>query len=103
MLAQYASSKNVPSPKYAVLLAGLFLLFGGLGMVLGVYVQWAVLLLVVFLVVVSVMMHNFWAVTDPTQKQMEMVNFLKNMALAGAALMTLAIEQPWAFSLPLSL
>lgn len=99
MMAQYAGSKKIPSPKYAVWLSGLFILFGGLGILLGVYVQWAVLLLVVFLVVVSLTMHNFWTVQDPMQKQMEQVQFLKNMALLGAALMALAIPEPWVLSL----
>ena len=98
-MAQYAGSKKVPSPKYAVLLSGLLILLGGLGILLGVYVQYAILLVVVFLAVVSFTMHNFWTVQDPMQKQMEMVQFLKNMALLGAALMALAIPEPWAYSL----
>lgn len=99
MMEQYAASKKVPSPRYAVWLSGLMILFGGLGMILGIYVQYAALLIVVFLAVVSVTMHNFWTVQDSMQKQMEMVQFLKNMALLGAALMALAIPQPWTFSL----
>ena len=99
MMAQYAGAKKVPSPKYAVLLSGLLILLGGLGILLGVYVQYAILLVVVFLAVVSFTMHNFWTVQDPMQKQMEMVQFLKNMALAGATLMALAIPEPWAYSL----
>lgn len=98
MMSQYASSKKVPYPKYAVVVSGLMILLGGLGIVLGVYVQYAVLLLVLFLLVVSVTMHNFWAVQDPMQKQMEMVQFLKNMALLGAALMFLTIPS-WELSL----
>jgi uncharacterized membrane protein YphA (DoxX/SURF4 family) len=101
MIAQYAGSKKVPSPKYAVWLSGLFILFGGLGILLGVQVQYAVSLLVIFLAVVSLTMHNFWAIQDPMQKQMEMIQFLKNMALLGAALMALAIPQPWAYRLAL--
>jgi putative oxidoreductase len=31
-------------------------------------------------------MHNFWTVTDPMMKQMEFANFMKNVAMAGAAL-----------------
>lgn len=98
MMSQYASSKKVPYPKYAVLVSGLMILLGGLGILLGVYVQYAVLLLVLFLFVVSVTMHNFWAVQDPMQKQIEMTQFLKNMALLGAALMFLTIPS-WEFSL----
>src|SRR3989344_4630380 len=85
MMAQYTASKKVPSAKSAVYISGLFLLLGGLGMILGVYTQFAVLLLVTFLVAVSLTMHNFWQIQDPQQKQMEMINFMKNMALAGAA------------------
>jgi len=32
-------------------------------------------------------------------KMIEMVNFMKNLALMGAALMMLAIPQPWPLSL----
>ena len=52
-----------------------------------------------FMLGVSPMMHNFWAVNDPMQRMHEMINFTKNMALLGSALMFLAIPQPWAFSL----
>jgi putative oxidoreductase len=31
-------------------------------------------------------MHGFWRETDPTAKQMEMTQFQKDVALAGAAL-----------------
>ena len=33
------------------------------------------------------MMHNFWSVQDPQQKMGDQINFFKNMALLGAALM----------------
>jgi putative oxidoreductase len=32
------------------------------------------------------MMHNFWAVPDPTMRQLQMVMFMKNLGLVGAAL-----------------
>lgn len=32
------------------------------------------------------MMHNFWTIQDPQAKQGEMINFFKNLSLAGAAL-----------------
>ena len=31
-------------------------------------------------------MHNFWAVTDPMMHQLQMVMFMKNLALVGGAL-----------------
>ncbi len=99
MLTNYAQSKNVPMPKAAVLFSGLLLLAGGLGIVLGIYVEWAVLALVVFLITISFKMHDFWNDTDPNMKMNNMQNFMKNMALMGAALMLLSIPMPWAYAL----
>jgi putative oxidoreductase len=99
MLAGYAASKGVPSPRAMVILTGLLLLIGGLSMLFGAYPTLGVAALVVFLVVVAFWIHNFWAVQDPMQRTVEMVNFGKNLALAGSALMFLAIPQPWPYSL----
>ncbi len=99
MLAGYAASKGVPSPRAMVILTGLLLLVGGLSVLFGAYPTLGVTALVVFLVVVAFWMHNFWTVQDPMQRTAEMVNFTKNLALAGSALMFLAIPQPWPLSL----
>lgn len=95
MMASYAQSKGVPSPKLSVIVSGLFILFGGLGMVFGVYTQMAIALIVVFLLVISFKMHAFWKIEDAQMKMAEMVNFSKNLALCGAALALLAIPTPW--------
>lgn len=99
MLSGYAASKGVKSPKMAVYFSGLLILLGGLGVLLGVWIQLAVFCLILFLVPVSFMMHAFWKITDQNTKMIENVNFKKNMALLGAALMLLAISTPWPFSL----
>ncbi len=96
-MAQYAQSKGVPAPKLATAGSGVLLLLGGLSVLLGFYPTIGLLLLIVFLVPTTLLMHNFWAVDDPMQRQMEMVNFLKNMALLGAALMLLTVER-WPYS-----
>lgn len=99
MLAGYAASKGVKSSLFAVLGTGALLCVGGLGVLLGVYVRWAVAALAIFLIGVSFTMHAFWKVADPGMKMSEQVNFNKNMALLGAAFMLLAIAAPWPFSL----
>jgi len=98
-LTHYAAMKKVPSPKLAVQAGGVLLLVGGLGIVLGAWIQWAVLALAFFLVPVSFAMHSFWGDQDPNMKMSDMVNFLKNMALLGAALMILSIPEPWMYSM----
>lgn len=98
-LSSYASSKGVPAPNIAVFITGLLLLLGGVGIVTGAYVVWAVIFLAAFLVPVSLIMHNFWKIFDPQTKAMERINFNKNMTLLGAALMFLIIPMPWPYSL----
>lgn len=92
-LSGYAASKGVPSPKAAVMVSGLMILFGGLGIILGVYPEVSVTLIAVFLVIVSFKMHDYWLDTDPAIKMANQINFMKNMALLGAALMFLSLPE----------
>jgi putative oxidoreductase len=62
-------------------------LVGGLSILLGYKAKYGAWLIVLFLAPVSFMMHNFWTYTDPMQMQMQMVMFMKNMSMLGAALL----------------
>ena len=44
-------------------------------------------------------MHSFWKLDDAQMKQIDMINFTKNMALVGALLMFLLLPHPWPMSL----
>ncbi|MFI5235098.1 MAG: DoxX family membrane protein [Gemmatimonadales bacterium] len=99
MMAGYSAAKGVPAPKLAVLGTGTLLLLGGLGVILGMWVQWALLCLVLFLVPVTFMMHAYWKVTDPAARMNERMNFLRNLALLGAIFMMYFIPTPWAMSI----
>jgi uncharacterized membrane protein YphA (DoxX/SURF4 family) len=63
-MSEYAKAKGTPFPKLAVAGTGVILLVGGLSMLLGVYPMIGIILLVIFLLGVSVMMHSFWNVDD---------------------------------------
>ncbi len=84
-MAGYAQARGVPSPRVAVQLSGLLLLVGGLSVLLGVWADLGALLLVLFLVPAAVLMHGFWRETDPGARQLETIQFTKDIALAGAA------------------
>jgi putative oxidoreductase len=58
----------------------------GAGLMLGVKTKTSALGVAGFLALASANMHDFWDVTDPQQKQAELIQFSKNMALIGAAL-----------------
>jgi putative oxidoreductase len=66
---------------------------------LGVYPVVGIILLIVFLLGVSFQMHSYWKVDDAQMKQIDMINFTKNMALVGALLMFLLLPRPWPMSL----
>ena len=83
---QYAASKNVPQPQNAVILSGVVMLVGGLSVVLGLFGDIGSLALAVTVLVMAFMMHRFWEETDAQAKQTEMAMFMKNLALAGGAL-----------------
>jgi putative oxidoreductase len=99
MMVGYAKSKGTPAPTLAVGGSGLMLILGGLSMLLGLYPVVGIVLLALFLVGVTPVMHNFWTVKDPQARMGEMINFTKNVALLGALLMILAVPQPWPMSL----
>ncbi len=87
----YAKYKKLPAAKLGVLISGLMLVIGGIYIVLGYYADLGALLLAIFLVLAAVIFHNFWAETDATAKQTEMMAFMKNIALAGGALVIFAM------------
>jgi putative oxidoreductase len=95
----YTAHKGVPAPAAATLVSGIWLLASGLSIVLGVRPHLGALMVAAFLLVVTPVMHNYWTVTDPTQRLGEFINFSKNMALLGAALMLLALPSPWPYSI----
>ena len=83
----YAASKGVPMASIAVPFSGLLAIAGGVSILLGYRARIGAWLIVAFLLGVTPMMHNFWAVADPTMHQMQFVMFLKNLSMLGGALL----------------
>lgn len=96
----YAKSKGIPAARLSVLASGLALVAGGLSIVLGLFPILGAALLVLFHVVVTPTMHDFWNADDPETQQNEMTHFLKNAVITGAALLLVAIGGAnWPYSL----
>ncbi|MFN8380353.1 MAG: DoxX family membrane protein [Anaerolineales bacterium] len=98
-MVPYAKMKNVPMAELAVPGTGVLLLVAALSIITGFYPVVAVAALIVFLVPVTFMMHNFWTIEDPMAKMSDMIMFTKNISMLGYTLILLGIPQPWAFSL----
>jgi putative oxidoreductase len=82
-----AAAHGVPLPAVLVPLSGVIALLGGLSVLLGFQTRLGAWLLILFLVPVTVMLHNFWSVSDPIALQVEKAMFLKNVTMLGGALM----------------
>ena len=60
---------------------------GGLSILLGYRAKIGAWLIVVFLLIVTPLMHNFWGLTHPMMAQVQMIMFLKNVSMLGGALL----------------
>jgi uncharacterized membrane protein YphA (DoxX/SURF4 family) len=97
-LAGFAQTHGVPLPEIAVAGTGLLIFAGGFSILLGFQPRLGVAAIVLFLVPVTLMMHAFWA-QEGAARASNLVNFTKNLALLGSALMFLLIPRPWPLSL----
>jgi putative oxidoreductase len=80
----YAASAGVPFAEILVPVSGILAVLGGLSILLGYKAKFGAWLLVLFLIPVTLLMHNFWTL-EGAEAQMQMVNFIKNLSLLGGA------------------
>lgn len=74
-----------------LLLAGVvFELVGGLMVFFGMWTRLGALLLILFLIPTSLVFHHFWTMSEP-DRQMQMINFMKNLSIFGGLLFLLAM------------
>jgi putative oxidoreductase len=85
----YIGSKGLPMPEVLAVLAIIAELGGGAMLILGWKARCAALALLVFLIVVTLAFHPFWAVAAE-QMQLQQIMFLKNVSIMGAMLYILA-------------
>jgi putative oxidoreductase len=83
----FAAAAGVPLASIAVPLSGIIAFLGGLSIAFGYKAKWGAWLIVLFLVPITLMMHNFWAAPDKMAAQMQMAMFIKNLSILGGALM----------------
>lgn len=83
----FATQAGVPFAKFLVPAAGILAILGGLSVLLGYRARLGAWLLVAFLLPVTLAMHKFWGISDPAAAQVQMVHFMKNVSMLGAALL----------------
>jgi putative oxidoreductase len=83
---EYARAYNAPAPEVMVPLSGVAIVVGGLSVALGVWGDLGALVLAAFALAVAPIMHAFWKEQDEQMKQIQIAQLMKNVAMAGGAL-----------------
>ncbi len=89
--AAYAASRGVPNAGFLARVSGVLIAAGGLGVMLGVWMDLAALGLAVYALLAAIMVHHFWSDEEPVRTT-EMSMFMKNVSIAGAGLVLFALS-----------
>lgn len=81
----YMTSKGMPVPSIFLILAIIVEILFGVLLLVGFKTRIASIVLFLYLIPVTFIFHAFWEYTD-TEKQIQIFNFLKNLAIMGGLL-----------------
>ena len=84
--AQQMADRGMPAVELLLPAAIAVEILGGLSLLLGFQTRLGALLLFLFLIPTTLIYHNFWAVPDPGQYHMQLIHFMKNLAIMGGLL-----------------
>ena len=87
----YMASQGMPATAVFLVGAIVFLVIGGLSVLLGFKARVGAVLLIAFIVPASLIFHNFWAY-EGQQQQQQMIHFMKNIAILGALISIAATD-----------
>jgi uncharacterized membrane protein YphA (DoxX/SURF4 family) len=91
-LTAKAREKGLPASKVTTAGAMIWLTVGTLAIIFNFQSFIGGLMVAAFLVFTGSTIHNFWTVTDPAMRKQDQLHFLKNLSLAGAALLIAAMQ-----------
>jgi len=88
--AGYMASKGLPMVEVLLVLSIVIEIGGALMIIFGWKARVAAAVLFLWMIPVTLVFHNFWAV-PPDQVQMQMINFFKNLSMMGGLLLVLGL------------
>jgi uncharacterized membrane protein YphA (DoxX/SURF4 family) len=94
----YGAAKGLGNPQLFIPIASLLLIIAGLSILTGIRPLVGIAAAVLFLIPVTLIMHNFWALSG-LEQIIELHNFQGNAIMLGSVLMFGAIPRPWPMSL----
>jgi uncharacterized membrane protein YphA (DoxX/SURF4 family) len=101
---RYATDKGIdPSlARPGAIASAIAFIVGGVSVLFGIWGDLGALLLIVTLLPLTFVMHQFWAQRDPVAKQTELSMFMKNIALIGGCVLLFSwyARDTFGFGLP---
>ncbi len=67
-------------------------LIAGLGLILGIYPRISAVALLLFLIPATLLAHSFWQALGTPLYQVQLINFFKNVCMAGGLIFILATK-----------
>lgn len=84
---EYMTSKGLLYGGFLLVIAALVEILGALFIILGWKTRWAAFVLLLYLIPVTYVFHDFWNIEDPVASQLQFYQFLKNLAIFGGLLL----------------
>lgn len=88
-LTELLKKRGLPAARLCLIVASVFQIVAGALLIFGQFVQLAALGLVVFTLVSSVLLVNFWSLTGDAREKMKNA-FMSNLAIVGGLLIAAA-------------
>ena len=88
-LTQVLKARGLPAPRLCLIVGSIFQTLAGALLIFGQFVQFAALGLIVFTLVASVLLVNFWSLSGEARESMKNV-FMSNLAIIGGLLIAAA-------------
>ncbi len=90
-IARQAEQRGIPRPQRVVQLSGIAILIGAASVMLGVFPDVGALILAAFLLATAGLVHRFWTEPAGDGRTMTQTQFMKDLALAGGAVVLFGV------------
>ena len=88
-VTEYMAAEGIPLAPIMLAGAVAFLILGSVSVMLGFWTRAGAALLLIFLVLATYFFHDFWTF-EGAEKQMQLIQFMKNLSLMGAMVFLMA-------------
>ena len=90
-LSQELTAKHVPMPPLVLVLAFVLMVMGTFSLLVGYHTRHGAVLLFGMTIVATVVLHDYWHITDPAARHAEFEIFARDVAICGGLMMMIGM------------